>query len=68
MKIIVGGAGSVGQSIVTYLAQGNNDIIVVDTDAKKLDDLSQSNDIRPIRGSISHPAILEKAGAKSADY
>lgn len=67
MKIIVGGAGSVGQSIVTYLAQGNNDIIVVDTDAKKLDDLAQNADIRPIRGSISHPDILEKAGAKSAD-
>ena len=67
MKIIVGGAGSVGQSIVTYLAQGNNDIIVIDTDAKKLDDLAQNADIRPIRGSIAHPDILEKAGAKSAD-
>jgi len=67
MKIIVGGAGSVGQSIVTYLAQGNNDIIVIDTDAKKLDDLAQNADIRPIRGSVSHPDILEKAGAKSAD-
>lgn len=67
MKIIVGGAGSVGQSIVTYLSQGNNDIIVIDTDAQKLNDIAQSNDIRPIRGSISHPNILEKAGAKSAD-
>ncbi len=67
MKIIVGGAGSVGQSIVTYLAQGNNDVIVIDTDAKKLDNLTQTADVRPIRGSISHPDILEKAGAKSAD-
>ena len=67
MKIIVGGAGSVVQSIVTYLAQVNNDIIVIDTDAKKLDDLAQTADIRPIRGSIAHPDILEKAGAKSAD-
>ena len=67
MKIIVGGAGSVGQSIVGYLAQGNNDIIVVDSDPKRLDELSQIADVRPIHGSISHPGVLEKSGAKSAD-
>lgn len=67
MKIIVGGAGRVGQSIVSYLAQGNNDIIVIDTNQKKLDDLSQIYDLRPVVGSISHPRTLEKAGAKSAD-
>lgn len=67
MKIIVGGAGSVGESVVSYLAQGNNDIIVVDTNSKNLDNLSQTFDIRPILGSIAHPDILEKAGAKNAD-
>ena len=67
MKIIVGGAGSVGQSIVGYLAQGSNDIIVVDNDQKKLDELSQIADVRPVCGSVSYPGILEKAGAKSSD-
>ena len=67
MKIIVGGAGSVGQSIVGYLAQGSNDIIVVDNDTKRLDELSQIADVRPVTGSISHPGVLEKSGAKSAD-
>ena len=67
MKIIVGGAGSVGQSIVGYLAQGSNDIIVVDNDQKKLDELSQIADVRPVSGSVSYPGILEKAGAKSSD-
>lgn len=67
MKIIVGGAGSVGQSIVGYLAQGNNDIIVVDNDNKRLDELSQIADVRPVNGSISYPGVLEKSGAKSAD-
>ena len=67
MKIIVGGAGSVGQSIVGYLAQGSNDIIVVDNDSKRLDELSQIADVRPINGSISYPGIQEKFGAKSAD-
>lgn len=67
MKIIVCGAGSVGRSIVGYLIQGNNDIIVIDTDQKKLDDLSKEWDVQPVIGSSSHPQILEKAGAEGAD-
>ena len=67
MKIIVCGAGSVGKSIVGYLTQGNNDIIVIDTDQKKLDEISKEWDIQPILGSASYPGILEKAGAKHAD-
>lgn len=67
MKIIVCGAGSVGKSIVGYLSRGNNDIIVIDTDSKKLDEISKEWDIQPILGSASHPDILDKAGAQNAD-
>lgn len=67
MKIIVCGAGSVGRSIVAYLSRGSNDIIVIDTDSHKLDEISKEWDIQPINGSASHPDVLEKAGARSAD-
>lgn len=67
MKIIVCGAGDVGKSIVRYLSQGNNDIIVIDNNPSKLDELSKGMDIQPILGSASHPDILEKAGAQNAD-
>ena len=67
MKIIVGGAGSVGASIIGYLSQGNNEITVVDKDAKRLEEISKTWDIRPIQGSISHPSILSLAGASGAD-
>lgn len=67
MKIIVCGAGSVGKSIVGYLSQGNNDIIVIDIDPKKLDEISKEWDVQPICGSASHPDVLEKAGASKAD-
>lgn len=67
MKIIVCGAGDVGKSIVGYLSQGNNDIIVIDTNPSKLDELSKHMDIQAIVGSASHPDVLEKAGAKNAD-
>ncbi len=67
MKIIVCGAGSVGRSIVSYLVKGNNDIVVIDNNQRHLDDLSKEFDIQPVFGSASHPEILEKANAKSAE-
>ena len=67
MKIIVCGAGSVGRSIVGYLTQGNNDIIVIDHDAKALDSISKEFDIQPVLGEAAHPNILDKAGAQNAD-
>lgn len=67
MKIIVGGAGNVGKSIVGYLTQGNNDIIVIDTDSSKLEELSKEFDLQTIVGSVSNPDILEKAAARTAD-
>jgi trk system potassium uptake protein TrkA len=67
MKIIVGGAGSVGRSIVSYLSRGSNDIVVVDTDQERLNELAREFDILPVRGSIAHPDVQEKIGAAKAD-
>ena len=67
MKIIIGGAGNVGRSIVGYLAQANNDIIVVDTDKRKLSIIAKEFDVQTVVGSISHPSVMERVGAKGAD-
>ena len=67
MKIIVCGAGNVGKSLVSYLVQGNNDIVVIDNDNQKLKALSKEFDIQPVLGSASHPEVLEKADADKAD-
>jgi len=67
MKIIVGGAGHVGHSIVDYLSQSNNDIIVVDMSKEKLETIAKEFDVQTLQGSISHPGTMEKAGAKNAD-
>lgn len=67
MRIIVGGAGNVGRSIVGYLSRGNNDIIVVDTSQDRLNEISKEFDVLPVLGSISHPDIQEKIGAEKAD-
>lgn len=67
MKIIVGGGGSVGQSIVSYLVKGNNDIVVIDNNQAQLDEIAKEFDILPILGEFSHPSVLERAGAEDAD-
>ena len=47
MRIVIGGASGVGKSLVGYLSMGNNDIVVVDSDAAKLDEISakRENDL-----------------------
>ena len=67
MKIVIGGASSAGKSIVGYLSLGENDIIVVDEDAQKLDELAKEYDVQPFLGSISHPDVQESVGMKNAD-
>lgn len=67
MKIVVGGASNVGKSIVGYLSLGNNDIVVVDEDAVKLDEIAKEYDVQPVLGSISRPDIQESIGMKNMD-
>ncbi len=67
MKIIVGGAGNVGKSIVAYLSRGNNDVVVIDDNEKNLNEVARQWDIMPILGSVAHPDILQKAEAGKTD-
>ena len=67
MKIIVGGAGSVGRSIIGYLSRSNNDIIVVDTRQERLNEISKEFDVQSVLGSISSPDVQEKIGADKSD-
>ncbi len=67
MKIIISGAGEIGVSLARYLRLENHDIVLIDASADRLADLSEQLDIQTIQGSSAHPAVLEKAGADSAD-
>ncbi|MBN7797121.1 Trk system potassium transporter TrkA [Parahaliea mediterranea] len=67
MKIIILGAGQVGGTLAEHLANEQNDITVVDTDAEKLRTLQDRLDIGTVVGGASHPNTLYKAGADDAD-
>lgn len=67
MKIIILGAGRVGQSVADSLASERNDITVIDTDAARLRDLESRFDLRGVVGSGIDPAVLAEAGAHDTD-
>ncbi len=67
MKIIVLGAGRVGESVAESLVSEQNDITVVDTDPRQLAELQNRLDLRTVAGNGTHPTTLEQAGAADAD-
>ena len=67
MKIIILGAGRVGQSVAESLVSEKNDITVIDHDAKALRELEARLDLRGVVGNGIDPAVLAEAGAKDTD-
>ena len=67
MKIIILGAGRVGQSVADSLVSERNDITVIDTDAERLRDLESRFDLRGVVGNGIEPAVLAEAGAQETD-
>lgn len=67
MKIIILGAGQVGGTLAENLANEANDITVVDTSERRLNELRDRIDIGVTKGQASVPSTLENAGILDAD-
>ncbi len=67
MNILILGAGEVGYHIARYLSNEGNNVTVIDNDADRLAMVSDSMDVGTVLGEASHPSVLERASAASAD-
>lgn len=67
MKIIICGAGRVGQGIAARLASENNAVTVVDLSADLIRQITTDLDVRGIVGHGAYPDIMRQAGIESAD-
>jgi len=67
MRVIICGAGQVGQNLVQSLNAENLNITLVDQDGQKLDKVVSRSDVIGVEGFAAHPDVLEKAGAAEAD-
>jgi trk system potassium uptake protein TrkA len=67
MRIVILGAGRVGESVAESLASEQNDITVVDRDPRRLRELEDRYDLRGVAGNCIQPSVLEQAGIRDAD-
>jgi trk system potassium uptake protein len=67
MKIVILGAGRVGESVAESLVSEKNDITVIDTDPARLRALQDRLDLRGVVGNGIQPSVLLAAGIEDAD-
>lgn len=67
MKVVICGAGQVGQSIARYLSQQQNDVTIVDSSEEIINQVSNTLDVRGVCGFASHPDVLESADIANAE-
>ncbi len=67
MKVIICGAGRVGQGIAMRLSTENNMVTIVDVSPDLIRKITTELDVRGIVGHGAHPDVLKRAGAADAD-
>jgi trk system potassium uptake protein TrkA len=67
MKILILGAGRVGESVAESLVSEKNDITVIDTNPARLQELQGRMDLRGVAGNGIQPSVLREAGIEDAD-
>lgn len=67
MKIIILGAGQVGETLAENLVREDNDITLVDINPERLKELQLRLDIQTVVGPAAQPHILINAGCEDAD-
>lgn len=67
MRILICGAGQVGYGIAERLSAEGNDVTVIDNSAELIQNIQDRLDVRGYVGHGSHPDVLARAGAESAE-
>lgn len=67
MKIVIAGAGEVGTHLARMLSGENHDIILLDDDPVKLEQVSRDVDLMTITGSAHSFVDLKETGLSKAD-
>ena len=67
MKIVIAGAGVVGESLCSELSEVGNDVILIEKEEKVLNKIMENYDITGMVGNGASYETLLEAGADSAD-
>ena len=67
MKIVIAGAGAVGFHLARLMSKEAQDIVIIDTNKERLQDVENSLDVITIKGDASSLITLEEANVPNAD-
>lgn len=67
MKIIIIGCGKVGRTLAQQLSEEQHDIVLVDTNAEKLQEVTEEIDAMTLVGNGASIGVQKEAGVKDAD-
>lgn len=67
MKIIIAGAYAIGSHLAKLLSRNNQDIVLIDDDEQRLENISSDYDILTMHASPTSLAALKNAGAANAN-
>ncbi len=67
MKIVIAGAGEVGTHLAKMLSRENHDIVVIEEDREKVQNIEKLYDLIAVQGICTAIQDLKEAGVKSAD-
>ena len=67
MRVVICGAGQVGNNVAAYLSRDANDITMVDPDERLIERSVNELDVNGVVGHYSSPEVLSKAGLGDAD-
>lgn len=67
MYIIVVGAGDIGSSLIDIATRSGNEVVVIERDAQKADEIASQYDCMVLNADATTKATLSDAGAEQAD-
>ena len=67
MKVIVVGCGKIGTTVVSSLAEEGHDVVVIDTDPKVVENVTNIHDAMGVCGSGTDCKTLKEAGIENCD-
>ena len=67
MRIVIAGAGKIGERLIEELTTKGNNIVFIDNDADIIATLTERFDVMAVQGNCASLPVLENAGIKKAD-